>query len=58
MDASHVPTAIVPPQGLRRVSRRVEKETDVQVPRLWDDTERFRPNIQADDGWDFGDRSS
>lgn len=32
----------------------VEKETDVQLPRLFDDGRRFRPNLAAEDGWAFG----
>jgi hypothetical protein len=32
----------------------VEKETDVQLRRLWDDDRRFRPNIAADDAWELG----
>jgi len=32
----------------------VEKQTDVQVPRLWDEDAAFRPNIDADDGWEYG----
>jgi len=32
----------------------VEKETDVQLRRLWDDDRRFRPNIPAEDGWELG----
>jgi hypothetical protein len=32
----------------------VEKETDVQLPRLWDEDRRFRANIAADDGWELG----
>jgi len=32
----------------------VEKETDVQLPRLWDDERRFRANIGAQDGWELG----
>jgi len=32
----------------------VGKETDVQLPRLWDDVRRFRANIAAQDGWELG----
>ncbi|MGD2044949.1 MAG: hypothetical protein PVJ80_04770 [Gemmatimonadota bacterium] len=32
----------------------VEKETDVQLPRLWDDDRVFRPNFVIDEGWVVG----
>jgi hypothetical protein len=32
----------------------VAKETDAQLPRLWDDDKFFRPNVLAEDGWDVG----
>jgi hypothetical protein len=32
----------------------VGKETDVQLQRLWDDGASFRPNIAADDAWEYG----
>jgi hypothetical protein len=34
--------------------QRVEKETDVHLERLWNDEAYFRPNIAADDGWEYG----
>lgn len=32
----------------------VEKGTDVQLQRLWDDGASFRPNIVAEGGWEYG----
>ena len=31
-----------------------DRETDAQLPRLWDDQRRFRDNIPAEDGWEVG----
>jgi len=33
---------------------RVENGTDVQLPRLWDESASFRPNILAYEGWMYG----
>ncbi|MDH3206783.1 MAG: hypothetical protein OEO79_09225 [Gemmatimonadota bacterium] len=34
--------------------RDVDKRTDVQLPELWDEQASFRPNIDADEGWEYG----